>query len=131
MKEYAYFNFIENIWIHQTYDKSHTQEKDKSHTQENIAPMFKRCILTYRHDTTARASHMRIVTACTRRMGKAIFSVCSHLRGWGGTPSQVWGLPHLRSEVGGYPGQVLGGIPDRSGGGTPSRVRGGGYCSQV
>ena len=74
--------------------------------------------------------------------GKVIFSVWPHMRGgggtlsqvcgWGGgTPSQVWGVSHLRSGWGDTPSQVrmVGGIlgypPDQVwmvGGGTPSQV---------
>ena len=55
--------------------------------------------------------------------GKVIFSVCPHLQGGEGTPSQVWvrGIPHPRS--GGYPVPGLGG-------GTPFQVCGGGTSSQ-
>ena len=49
-----------------------------------------------------------IFTARIRRMGKVIFSVCSHLRGTlskvGGTPARSRG--GTLSEVGGYSSQV-------------------------
>ena len=51
---------------------------------------------------------MNYKTACYRppsEGGKVIFSVCPHLRGGGGTTSQVWveGVLHLRSGWGGVP----------------------------
>ena len=57
--------------------------------------------------------------------------------GLGGTPSQVWGLPHLRSR--GVPHLRSGGVPHlRSGGGTPPQnskhllwLHGGQYASCV
>ena len=48
--------------------------------------------------------------------GKVIFilgNVCLFtLWGWGGTPSQVWGVPHPKSGLGGYPiPGLVGGVP--------------------
>ena len=74
-----------------------------------------------------------IVTARIRKMGEGnIFSLFTLAGGEGGTPSQIWGVPHLRSEVGGgylarsglggvpHPMSGVGGYPISGPGGTPS-----------
>ena len=57
-----------------------------------------------------------IVTARIRRMGKVMFSVCSHLGGVPISHNALQHYPECHGAAGGYPG---GGYPGR---GVPSRV---------